>query len=215
MLTAIVHFLNNVFKISMLFKEVDRTILLYFGIPAIGGAYLGSWLATHLDNSTAYGVSFWGEYVEVSYFTVVVAVLMILFALQEIFLGRKGLAFQRTAFIPGGVVSGFFGGLTGHQGALRSMFLLKSGLSTSAYVATGVAIAMLIDLTRLPRYLMETELHVIRSEWPVLLSATIFAFTGAFVGKRLMKNVTFRLVQWIVGLLMIVISLSLLTGAIS
>mgnify|MGYP000679824147 CR=1 FL=1 len=52
----------------------------------------------------------------------------------------------------GGVLSGFFGGLSGHQGALRSMFLVKCGLDATSFVATGVVIAIAIDLTRLALY---------------------------------------------------------------
>ena len=40
----------------------------------------------------------------------------------------------------GGVVSGFFGGLSGHQDALRSLFLLKAGLDKTAFIATGILI---------------------------------------------------------------------------
>jgi acyl-CoA reductase-like NAD-dependent aldehyde dehydrogenase len=38
----------------------------------------------------------------------------------------------------GGLLSGFFGGLSGHQGALRSVFLLRAGLTKESFIATGV-----------------------------------------------------------------------------
>ncbi len=215
MLTAIVHVLNNVFKISMLFKLLNIKVLMLFGLPAILGAYFGSWLATRMDGTIAYTVSFGGEVQSVSFFTLVVAILMILFSIQELIWGRKALQFKSAFLLPGGVISGFFGGLTGHQGALRSMFLLKSGLTTSGYVATGAAIAMLIDLTRIPRYLLAVDTQVLIDQKVVLISATLFAFLGAFIGKRLMKKVTFRSVQWTVGILMMVISIGLLTGLLS
>lgn len=46
-------------------------------------------------------------------------------------------------------MSGFFGGLSGNQGAFRSAFLIKAGLSKDAYIATGVVAAVIVDLTRL------------------------------------------------------------------
>ena len=52
----------------------------------------------------------------------------------------------------GGVISGFFGGLSGHQGLFRSAFLVKSGLSKNSFIATGVGIAVLVDITRLSVY---------------------------------------------------------------
>lgn len=52
----------------------------------------------------------------------------------------------------GGTISGFFGGLSGNQGALRSAFLLKAGLSKKAFVATGVVSAVIFDAVRLMVY---------------------------------------------------------------
>ena len=42
----------------------------------------------------------------------------------------------------GGLLSGFLGGLSGHQGALRSAFLIKCGLSKEVFIASGVVIAL-------------------------------------------------------------------------
>lgn len=42
--------------------------------------------------------------------------------------------------------------ITGHQGALRSAFLVRAGLSKESFIATGVIIACMIDITRLGVY---------------------------------------------------------------
>jgi uncharacterized membrane protein YfcA len=39
-LTAIVHFLNNLFKLALLGKHADKTVVLKFGIPAFVTALL-------------------------------------------------------------------------------------------------------------------------------------------------------------------------------
>ena len=41
-MTAVVHLLNNLFKFGLLWKQVDKGIVLRFGIPAIIGAWLGA-----------------------------------------------------------------------------------------------------------------------------------------------------------------------------
>ena len=46
-------------------------------------------------------------------------------------------------------MSGFFGGLTGNQGALRSAFLIKMNLEKSVFIATTVVISFFVDLTRI------------------------------------------------------------------
>ena len=52
----------------------------------------------------------------------------------------------------GGLLSGFFGGLSGHQGALRSAFLAKAGLTTERFVGSNAVIGFLVDLTRIAVY---------------------------------------------------------------
>jgi uncharacterized membrane protein YfcA len=116
--------------------------------------------------------------------------------------------------IPGGLVSGFFGGLSGHQGALRSMFLLRSGLGKEAYIATGVVIACLVDLTRLPTYLTAGMRGAVVDEWPLLLVCTLAAFAGAWWGKKLIPKVTMRGVQLLVGALLLAIAGMLAGGVI-
>lgn len=212
MLTAIVHVLNNIFKFGLLFKNVNRRIVLLFGIPGILGAYIGSKLILHLDRAVAYTSTLADNPADISYFSLAVGILMILFALQELIWGRFSFKLKSVILIPGGLISGFFGGLSGHQGALRSMFLLKAGLSATAYVATGTAIALLIDFTRIPTYLADNDIGTALDEWVPLLVATFSAFIGAFIGKRMIAKVTIRLVQWVVGVLMIAIASLMLLG---
>lgn len=85
----------------------------------------------------------------------------------------------------GGMVTGFFGGLTGQQGAFRSMFLLRLGLPADRFIATGVMIAILVDLSRLTTYTASftaTGLHPSGREGLLVVVGTLFAFAGAYVG---------------------------------
>ena len=47
-LTAIVHFLNNIFKLVLLGKHANKKVVLAFGIPAILFAFLGAYTLKHL-----------------------------------------------------------------------------------------------------------------------------------------------------------------------
>ena len=42
--TAVVHFLNGLFKLLLVGRHADRRTVLRFGIPAIPAAFLGAWL---------------------------------------------------------------------------------------------------------------------------------------------------------------------------
>jgi hypothetical protein len=44
------------------------------------------------------------------------------------------------------------GGLSGHQGASRSAFLIRLGLPKESFIATGVAISAAIDVSRITAY---------------------------------------------------------------
>ncbi len=90
--------------------------------------------------------------VEVLPVKVAVATLLVLFTLSELRLKEGTLSFDRKYLPLGGIMSGFFGGLSGHQGALRSAFLVRSGLSKDSLLGTGVVIACLVDMTRLLVY---------------------------------------------------------------
>ena len=56
-------------------------------------------------------------------------------------------------YIPlGGALSGFFGGLSGQQGALRSAFLIRTGLNKETFIGTSVVSAVVVDVSRLIVY---------------------------------------------------------------
>lgn len=130
--------------------------------------------------------------------------------------------FQALAFPPswlplGGALSGFFGGLSGNQGALRSAFLLKSGLSKEAFVATGVVSAVIVDAARLVVYgtgFMADHLAKSHELFAPVAVGTICAFIGSFVGKRVLQRVTLHTVQIMVAVAMLLIGSGLAVGLV-
>ena len=214
-LTGIVHLLNNIFKIGLIGKNINYRVLIRFGIPAIAGAYLGAQLLldfTHLPVVHQYEMS--GATFSIKLVNVLIALLMVAFALIEIVPRFKYAQFGSKALIPGGAISGFFGGLSGHQGALRSMFLMKSGIGKEGFIATGVAIACFVDLTRLGVYFSGEAIPNVQDNINILATATIAAFVGAFLGKRALKKVTMKTVQITVSFLVIILAIGLGFGVI-
>jgi hypothetical protein len=114
----------------------------------------------------------------------------------------------------GGVLSGFFGGLSGHQGALRSAFLLRCGLTKEGFISTGVVIGCLVDVTRLTVYAGGFPPHLLRDNAGPLLAAMIAALGGSFLGRRLLTQITMRFVQFTVAALLILVALGLASGLI-
>lgn len=214
-LTGVVHFTNNLFKIFLVGKNTDKAVLLRFGIPAILASFLGAWLLLKItDLPTIYDYLMFGKTFEVTPVKLIIAVILITFALLEIIPKVQKIQFGKDKLILGGVLSGFFGGLTGIQGAIRSAFLIKSGLSKEAYIATGVVIACLIDFTRLSVYASRFSAANMHENITLLISATLAAITGAYIGSKLLKKITLRFIQVLVAIMLIMISIALGAGII-
>jgi uncharacterized protein len=214
-LTAIVHFLNNLFKLALVGRYADRTVVLRFGVPAILTAFLGARLLvllSGLDPLFVYDIL--GKQLQTVPVKLVVAILMVFFAVLELIPRLEGVSFDRRFLPLGGLMSGFFGGLSGNQGALRSPFLLRSGLSREGFIATGVVIACLVDFTRVSVYGSHFYIAGGIQNLPLLVAATASAFSGAFIGSRLMKKVTMRTIQLVVAVMLFGIALGLGTGLI-
>ena len=214
-LTGVVHFSNNMFKIVLVGRNADKEVLLKFGIPAIIASFAGAWVLLRITNMPAlFEYHLWNKYFEITPVKLVIAILLIIFSLLEILPSVQKIQFNRNKLPLGGILSGFFGGLTGIQGAIRSAFLIKSGLTKEGYIATGVVIACMVDLTRLSVYssrFTEANLH----EYLILIiSSTLAAITGAFIGNKLLKKITIRFIQALVAIMLFVIAIALGAGII-
>lgn len=214
-ITAIVHLANNLFKVALLGKAANRSVLLSFGIPAVVTAFLGALVLGWLSDAPAVidYMAFGGE-MHVSPLKLVVGMLILGFVALELSPKFSSLSLDKKYLPWGGVVSGFFGGLSGHQGAFRSMFLLKAGLGKEAFVATSVMLAVMVDMSRMLIYGWEMTSQPNSIEWPLVISASVSAFAGAYFGTKLLKKVTITSVQIMVSVLLVVVSLGLMSGAL-
>ncbi|GAA4459993.1 sulfite exporter TauE/SafE family protein [Nibrella saemangeumensis] len=214
-LTAIVHFLNNLFKLALLGRHADKAVILRFGLPSIVAAIAGAYILTLLtDARPLLTYSLNGTTLSILPVKLIMALLMIVFALFDLVPRLSALQFDPKYLPLGGLLSGFFGGLSGHQGALRSAFLLRTHLSKEAFIATGIVIACLIDVSRLTVYATRVGQFSEQLNYPLLLTATLCAYVGAFAGNRLLKRVTIRFVQHIVGSMLLVFAVLLGAGII-
>jgi len=212
-LTAIVHFLNGLFKLLLVWRHIDRAVVMRFGLPAILGALVGAWgLLWIADAQPLLSYSLFGRDVEVIPVKLVVGILLLLFATAELSPAFRDMAFPASWMPFGGLLSGFFGGLSGMQGALRSAFLVKAGLTKEVYVATGAAIAFLIDVSRLSIYMSQILTHRENLDYTLLGAAVVAAFSGAYIGNQYLKKITMKSVQTTVAVLLFCVALGLVSG---
>ena len=214
-LTGIVHFLNNLFKLFLVGKNSNKEILIRFGIPAVIAAFIGAWVLVQIPTSQVlYSYSAFGKFVEVSILKFTMALLLAFFAVLDLVPFLNNIQFGKKQLPIGGVLSGFFGGLSGNQGALRSAFLIKVGLSKEVFVATTVVISCFVDFTRLSVYATNLKLSDLNTNATLIIVATLSAFLGAFLGNKLLKKVTLQFVQTTVAILLILMSLGLGLGVV-
>lgn len=218
--TAMVHGANNVFKVSLLGRLADKEVVLKFGLPAIAAAILGAltlgWVA---QSGSAFTIKVNEAVIsEITPVKLLIGLLMIGFALFELLPRFRSLKFERRYLSLGGLLSGFFGGLSGHQGALRSAFLAKTGLGTESFVGSNAMIGFLVDLTRISVYLaLFTAAGGQVSDfsgWPLVITGAVSAFCGVLLGKRFLHKVTMASIQTLVGLLLFGVGLALVTGVL-
>lgn len=214
-LTGVVHFANNIFKVVLVGKNTDVRVLVHFGVPAVLAALAGAYLMLHItDWNIGFNYELFGNTKEITPLKAIISFLLIFFALFDLIPKLKKLEFSKKLLPLGGLLSGFFGGLSGHQGALRSAFLIKAGLNKEVFVGTAVVIACFIDFTRLGVYatrFLDADLY---DNVSLVIITTLAAIAGAYFGKKLLKKVTIDFIQTLVGIMLIVISLALGFGLI-
>ncbi len=212
-LTAIVHFLNNLFKLFLVGKNANRNIVIRFGIPAIIFAFVGAYLLTVISNvEPLVSYTVLNKTADITWVKLIIGLLLSFFALVDLIPTLSKQNFNQKYISIGGALSGFFGGLSGNQGALRSAFLIRANLSKEQFIATGVVIAVLIDLSRLTIYSVDISKHHYELNYSLLICATFSAFIGAYIGNKLLKKITIKFLQTFVAIVLLVFSVFLMSG---
>ena len=214
-LTGVVHFFNNIFKLFLVGKQADKSTLLHFGIPAVIAAIIGAWLLLHIpDVKPLFSYYLFGKSFDVYPVKFIISMLLIIFASLDLVPCFSKLQFGKNKLPVGGALSGFFGGLSGNQGALRSAFLIKAGLSKEAFIGTAVVVSAFVDFTRLSVYATRFTKAGLAENLNMVIIATLAAITGAYIGNKLLKKITLHFVQITVSIMLIMLSIALGTGII-
>jgi uncharacterized protein len=212
-LTAVVHFLNGAFKLFLVWRHVEWGTVVRFGLTAMLGALAGaSTLLSIADAQPLLVYPVFGHEATVTPAKLVVGILLLFFACAEGLPPLRAISFPGQYLPIGGFLSGYFGGLVGMQGALRSAFLVKAGLTKEAYVGTGSAIAFLIDVSRLAIYYRLIVRHHGEFDYLLLAAVVVSALLGAMLGNYYLPKATMPGIQRLVAVLLLFVSLGLVSG---
>ncbi len=218
--TAVVHLANNIFKAVLVGRNAVWKIVLKFAVPAALFAMVGALLlgrVSDLEPLAEYSIG--ARACTITPVKLVISTLIFIFALFELVPRLKSFSLD-PKYIPfGGALSGFFGGLSGHQGALRTAFLIKLGLTKEAFIGTVVLSAVIVDVFRIAVYgltFVSKDMALLRTESAqyLVLWGIAAAFAGSFIGSRLLHKVTMHSIQIIVGVMLLLLALGLGSGII-
>ena len=169
---AVVHGAHNAGKFAALRESVDFEAFRRYGVWLVLGAILGAALQNEVPQKPLLALI--GAFL----------VSLPLLSMSEEWTGYR---IPEANDSLGGFGSGFMGGLTGHQGALRAMFLTRRLPDKMTYAATASVLALCVDLSRVPVYLLfrydEMSQHA-----ALTLVLVISALIGVRVGKTWLER---------------------------
>lgn len=219
--TAVVHFANNIFKFAMVSKYIHIQTYIKFGLPALVAAIAGGFVLTYFDAIPPLNDYKIGDHAfQITPVKVGIGSLMIFFAWFDLDPRFSNLNVTARHLPFGGILSGFFGGFSGHQGAFRATFLTKAGLSKEQFIGTSNAVSLTVDLMRMTVYFIGAKaihgesklLDAIADSKLLLGTGILFAFFGTLIGKKLLTKTTINGIQKTVGVLLVLMGAGLISG---
>lgn len=197
-LVTVPHLVGTVVRFWGLRREVDRRVLVQFGVPSAAGGLTGALL-----HAWAGGRS-----------------LEIVFGCLLILAGAGSLSGLLERWRPKGAVaaaaglaSGFVGGMVGNQGGIRSAGLLGFDMPKRAFVATATAIALVVDAARLPVYVTTSGREML-DHWGMMALLTGAVVAGTLVGGRVLAGIAERVFRRVVAGVVLLLGAAMLMSAI-
>ena len=170
---SVPHVIGTAVRFWLLAGNVDRGVLLRFGLTSAAGGLIGAMLQGRAGNR---------------WLTVIFGLLLLFAAASEVSGLAKRMRFAGHLAWIAGALSGLLGGLVGNQGGLRSAALLGFDLSRQSFVATATAVGLLVDGARMPVYIA-TQHRELSSMWMPILIATVGVTIGSLVGSRVLARI--------------------------
>jgi uncharacterized membrane protein YfcA len=188
------HLAGTLLRLWLIRKHVDRRVLVTFGITSAAGGLAGALLHVWF-NSAVLGY--------------VLGALLVFAGVM----GLTGLAarmrFGRGTGLMAGALSGVFGGLVGNQGGIRSAALMGFELSKESFVATATAIALLVDVFRMPVYIA-SQWNDLLHAWPLVVVAALGVLAGTIFGQPLLRRIPERIFRAVVSGIILALGIAML-----
>lgn len=193
---SVPHAVATAVRLWALRRSIDRKVLLSFGIASAVGGLVGAIAQARFSSPTL---------------TILLGALLVLGGTLELTGLGKRVHFPGPWAIAAGLASGAFGGLVGNQGGIRSAALLRFDLSPQALVATATASAILVDLARLPIYILTSGREMIDS-WPTIVAVTAGVVAGTIFGAPILRRLPEGVFRRLLAIILIALGVALVAG---
>jgi uncharacterized protein len=191
---SIPHLIATTLRFLRIREHVDKHVFLNFGITSAAGGLLGALLHARFSSTV------------LSY---VLGTLLVFAGIMGITGLSRRMRFEGAAAWIAGALSGAFGGLVGNQGGIRSAAMLGMRVSKDSFVATATAIALVVDVARIPVYAVIQRKQVL-GIWAVLLFAISGVVVGTLAGEGILKRIPEPLFRRVVSIIILALGVGLL-----
>ena len=177
---GIIHWFGDIWKMLFFKKGFNWKLIILFGIPGIITSFLAASLPITLPELLLQRS---------------LGLFLVLYVAFLFFAPNWKMKASNSGALLGGTLSGFFSGIFGVGGAIRSTFLTAFDLPKSVFLFTSGVIGLLIDSSRLSQYLL-SNIKLNSSLTKTLILCIPVSFLGAFIAKKLVDKIpqkSFRL----------------------
>jgi uncharacterized membrane protein YfcA len=191
---GIIHWVGNLWKVLLFKRGIQWKLILSFGIPGIAASFLGALLAFTVPADVL---------------SRILAAFVITYVIY-LFV-RPSFKIRQSTFsaVSGGSLSGFFAGVFGMGGAVRSLFLSPFDLPKAVYIATAGAIALFIDTTRVTTYFFKGGRLEARLLWGMVVFIPA-SFLGAKVARGFVDKIPQKHFRTVIAVFLFLVALKLL-----
>jgi len=193
LLVSIIHWVHGGLN-TLLFREgINWHLFAYFGIPGMITTVLGARLLG----------------IESKQLLPLLGLFLIVYSLLLFLAPKFQLPHNRLMCVVGGSLSGFFAGIFGMRGTVRSMFLTAFNLPKVVYLATTSIISFSVDSTRLLVYVFE-GINLNESLWWGMFFFVPASFIGAYTGRYFVHKIPTKYFRTIIAVFLLLVGVRLL-----
>lgn len=171
-LVAVAHLSGSIGATIFFRHGLDKRLILLFGVPSVILTILGAYLVVYLPQNI----------LEIS-----LGIFLLIFSIYSFLKPDFQVQAAKINTIVGGSLSGFLQGIIGVGGPIRSAFLISYNLDKFKYIATLAAIAVIVDVTRIPIYIANNLLEP--QFYYYIPPLVIIGIVGSYIGKRIVNKI--------------------------